>query len=184
MKYVTSGAICHIRSGHSWNYKWFQSLLGLASVANALSGERRRRRGLYTYTGQYRDTLVYTKVGLYSVYTVHTRYYLVPDLDVEVTGDGAGIGKDVPPRDVLPHLALPLARLVRRGALNLDGALVLLVVADDEDLGPNSIALLKSQHTFQQSFQQSFQYYRVSNTTIKTLLKTLLKSLLIFQQSY
>ena len=51
-------------------------------------------------------------------------------------------------------------------------------------LGRNSIALLKSQQTFQQTFQQSFQYYRVSHTTIKTLLKSLSKSLLRFQQSY
>ena len=47
-------------------------------------------------------------------------------------------------------------------------------------LGRNSIALLKSQQTF----QQSFQYYKVSHTTIKILLKCLLKSLLRFQQSY
>ena len=32
-------------------------------------------------------------------------------------------------------------------------------------LGRNSMALLKSQQTFQQTFQQSFQYYRVSHTT-------------------
>ena len=46
--------------------------------------------------------------------------------------------------------------------------------------GRNSIALLKSQQTFQQTFQQSFQYYRLSHTTIKTLLKSPLR----FQQSY
>ena len=38
--------------------------------------------------------------------------------------------------------------------------------------GRNSIALLKSQQTFQQTFQQSFQYYRVSHTTIKTVEKS------------
>ena len=60
--------------------------------------------------------------------------YLVQNLDVECHGDGAWVGEDVPSRDVLAHLALPPARLVAGRPLHLDGALVLLVVADDEDL--------------------------------------------------
>ena len=46
--------------------------------------------------------------------------------------------------------------------------------------GRNSIALLKSQQTFQQSFYSSVGHPVV----LETLLKTLLKSLLRFQQSY
>ena len=42
--------------------------------------------------------------------------------------------------------------------------------------GRNSMALLKSQRTF----QQSFRYYRLSHATIQTLLKSLLR----FQQSF
>ena len=44
----------------------------------------------------------------------------------------------------------------------------------------NSIALLKSQQTFQQTFQQSF-YSSVGHPVV---LETLLKTLLRFQQSY
>ena len=47
-------------------------------------------------------------------------------------------------------------------------------------LGPNSIALLKSEQTFQQSCQQSF----YSSVGHPVLLETLLKSLLRFEQSY
>ena len=58
----------------------------------------------------------------------------------------------------------------------LDLATVLLEV--------NSIALLKSQQTFQQTFQHSF-YSSVGHPVVlETLLKSLLKSLLRFQQSY
>ena len=50
--------------------------------------------------------------------------------------------------------------------------------------GRNSIALLKSQQTFQHTFQQSF-YCSVGHPVVlETLLKLLLKSLLRFQQSY
>ena len=48
----------------------------------------------------------------------------------------------------------------------------------------NSIAMLKSQQTFQKTFHQSF-YSSVGHPVVlETLLKSLLKSLLRFQQSY
>ena len=59
-----------------------------------------------------------------------------------------------------------------------------LLVGDLGDAQPalevNSIALLKSQQTFQQTFPLSF-YCSVGHPVV---LKTLLKSLLRFQQSY
>ena len=53
------------------------------------------------------------------------------------------------------------------------------LVRDPVVLGRNSIALLKSQQTFQQSFYRS-----VGHPVVLELLKSLLKSLLRFQQSY
>ena len=50
---------------------------------------------------------------------------------------------------------------------------------EDQVLEVNSIALLKSQQTFQQSF-----YSSVVHPVVLELLKSLLKSLLRFQQSY
>ena len=49
-----------------------------------------------------------------------------------------------------------------------------------DELEVNSIALLKSQQTFQETFQQSF----YSSAGHPVVLETLLKSLLRFQQSY
>ena len=72
--------------------------------------------------------------------------YLVEDHNVKMICDGAWVGEDVPPGDVLPHLALPPPRLVRRRPLHLDGTLVLVVVADDEDLGPNSVGYSSTQN--------------------------------------
>ena len=66
---------------------------------------------------------------------------------------------------------LPLHPRMDHGLLLVPGRMVRAII-----LGRNSIALLKSQQTF----QQRFQYCRVSHTTIKILLKSLLR----FPQSY
>ena len=80
-----------------------------------------------------------------------------------------------------------VAKVARNGLLAVGlhvGPQGLVVLEPLGALEVNSIALLKSQQTFQQPFQQSF-YSSVGHPVVlETLLKSLLKNLLRFQQSY
>ena len=76
---------------------------------------------------------------------------------------------------LLSGLVVPLEGAVLvEGEVEVEGEVAL--VAQEAQLGVNSIALLKSQQTFQQSFYSSVGH--------PVVLETLLKSLLRFQQSY